>query len=65
MTDCPLTKSMMAMAQRIDYWADQLPDDSTDLEESYPTILNNIRALEAEWIVDPNLREELSRLDSE
>ena len=55
---------MQSMADRIDYHANQLPDEITEKNwtEEYEHTINAIHALEEEWLVDEDLREQLSRL---
>ena len=56
--------AMQSMADRIDVLANSLPDQVTidNITDEYEHTINAIESLEEEWIVDEDLREQLSRL---
>ena len=59
-----LRDALQTIADRMHWMADQIPEDQDNLTddecEEIARIVNDIWSMEEEWILDPDLREELS-----
>ena len=59
-----LRDALETIADRMHWMAEQIPDDQDNLTDDecaeIVRIVNDIWSMEEEWILDPDLREELS-----
>ena len=58
-------RSLVELYQHMEKMLDYIPEgiDESDLTDEHITIINKIEAIEQEWIVDPEQREQLSLIN--